>query len=140
MEIKVKRAIGSADKTTSTLDLTSGLDKLSAEARSRIHQEVGDYLVETTLSRVAKARSPLKNQAFDPLSPKYKKKKVDEGGVPLANLELSGEMLDSLAYEETEDGIELGHMGGPSGQGRWPQQLERGLIPPSAPLLAGHGR
>lgn len=100
--------MGSESRTTSTLELTAGL-KLSAEAKSKIHKEVGDFLVETTLSRVAKARSPIKGESFDPLSPTYKKHKVAEGGSGVPDLELSGEMLDSLTFEETDDGIELGH-------------------------------
>lgn len=56
-------------------------------------------------------KSPITGKSFQALSKDYKKFKRDFGSTPTANLELTGDMLDSLTYRITKDGIELGVYG-----------------------------
>jgi hypothetical protein len=115
MEIKVKKAVGSESKTATTLDL--GLGNLPDKIQSRVKQDVGEFLVESLLSSAAKGQSSVAGEgSFDPLSPIYRKKKVAEGHAGKANLELSGDLLDGLTFEETNKGIELGWFGAEAGK------------------------
>jgi hypothetical protein len=50
-------------------------------------------------------------EKFQPLSKEYKKKKQEEGLEGVPNLEESGDMLDSLDFKVTRDGIEIGIFG-----------------------------
>lgn len=45
------------------------------------------------------------------MSREYKKRKVDEGAPPVANLDLRGDLLEALDFEETDGGIKLGFFG-----------------------------
>jgi len=81
---------------------------LSESAKQRVKENVGDFLVESVLQTLRKAESPVAGESFAPLSPKYKKFKMGEGDSGTPNMELYGDMLDSLTYKETDDGIELG--------------------------------
>lgn len=75
-------------------------------------REIGEYIVEQILLDVAKKRSPVYGDAFQPLtSVPYKEKKRDEGLSAVADLQLSGDMLDSLDYRITDEGIEVGVYG-----------------------------
>ncbi len=56
-------------------------------------------------------KSPVSGKAFEKLSDSYKKKKKAEGGTPKPNLEASGDMLDSLGYKVTSEGVKIGVFG-----------------------------
>lgn len=117
MEIKVKKATGSESKTTTTLDLLSQVKGLPDSVKSRVKQDVGEFLVESILSSAHATKSPVEGEgSFDKLSPAYKKKKVAEGHDGKPNLEFSGDMLDALTFEETPNGIELGWFGDQAGK------------------------
>lgn len=60
------------------------------------------------ISSLHNAKSPVAGEAWPALKKDYKKLKTEEGNPPIANMELHGDMLDSLTYKETKDGIELG--------------------------------
>ena len=100
-------------KTTSTLDLSEELQGLTKRQREEALTEVGELLVEQTLSRVASERSPLEGYGkFQALSKEYGKKKLEETGSKAANLDLSGEMLSSLEFDLVgKDRIEIGIYG-----------------------------
>lgn len=116
MEIRVKKAVGSADKTTTTLDLTAGL-KLPEAVKSRIKSDVGDFLVEQIVKSAGQAKSPVAGESWKAkLSEKYAAKKKSEGLPTKANMEFEGDYLDSLTYQETKDGIELGWFGDQAGK------------------------
>lgn len=110
MEIKVKKATGTPEKTAVTLDLTSGLS-VSEAVKTRIKNDVGDFLVESILSTVGKSKSPVAGEDWPSLSANYKKKKIDDGLPGRANMEYEGDMLDTLEFKKTDDGIELGFFG-----------------------------
>jgi len=81
------------------------------ETTKETKEEVAEYLIEQILLDVAKRRSPVSGETFQPLTSDYRKKKQEEGGQGVPNLELSGDMLDELDYRLTEDGIEIGVFG-----------------------------
>lgn len=60
---------------------------------------------------MAKRQSPVSGDSFPGLSPKYKAKKQAEGLDGVADLQLSGDMLDSLDYRVTSEGIAIGVYG-----------------------------
>jgi hypothetical protein len=82
-------------------------EKIPRETR----EEVGEFLVEQILSKVASRKSPVTGDSFDKLSDDYKKKKQAEGLSGVPNLESSGDMLDALDYRVTSRGIEIGVFG-----------------------------
>ena len=60
-------------------------------------QDVADYVKESVLSSVGDAKSPVAGYGkFKALSKSYKKLKAEEGGTPVANLELTGAMMSAL--------------------------------------------
>lgn len=85
--------------------------KLPQEIQTKIKRDVGDFLRESVLSSLRKAETPVQGEDWPALSREYKKLKKSEGLPPEANMELEGDMLDSLDYQETDDGIELGFFG-----------------------------
>jgi hypothetical protein len=103
--IKVISNQGSPNKTTSTIELDV---EAPPKVLAKIREEVGDFLVETILSDVADAKSPVAGESFPKLSKDYKKLKVSEGGSPVPNMELSGEMLDSLTHHGSGSTVEVG--------------------------------
>lgn len=50
----------------------------------------------------------MKGESWPQLSKDYKERKLEEGGSGKPDMELDGDMLDSLTYRVTKDGIELG--------------------------------
>lgn len=81
---------------------------LPEKIKAKIKRDVGDYLIESVLQTVHQSKSPVEGEDWPGLSKAYKAKKIAEGGVGKANMELEGDMLDSLDYKPTKDGIEIG--------------------------------
>ena len=140
MEIKVTKAVGSDSKTASTLDLFEGV-ALPDDVKSRVKQDVGDYLVEAILSSAHKATSPIDGEgAFAPLSPVYKAKKLADGLPGKANLEYSGDLLDSLTFNETRNGIEIGWFGSEAGKADGHNNLSGDSLIPTRRLIPDMGQ
>lgn len=111
MEIKVKKTTATSDQTTATLELTKGL-KLTDSVKSRINNDVGQFLIENIITTVGKAKSPIDGGDWAPkLSKEYAKKKRDEGLSATPDMQETGALLDALTFEETDDGIEIGWFG-----------------------------
>jgi len=71
--------------------------KVSRSDRSLAKEEVAEYIVDTILDRVSSQSSPVSKGKFKPsLSKDYKKIKTKQGGSSKPNLELTGDMLDSI--------------------------------------------
>lgn len=104
---KIVKAEGSDTETYSELDLTSDLN-VSDQIKAKIKRDVGDFLVEQVLLTTQSAKSPVQGEGWPKLSKEYREFKKDEGATPEANMELTGEMMDSLTYHVTEEGIKLG--------------------------------
>jgi hypothetical protein len=91
--------------------------KIPEAAKTQIKRDVGDYLVEQITKSAGRAQSPVAGESWkQTLSPEYKKKKKAEGLPTKANMEESGDLLDSLTFEETGNGIELGWFGDQAGK------------------------
>ncbi len=106
--MKVIEAVGSEGATFSEIDLELP-DAMPDKLKLKIRRDVGDYLVEQTLSYVAESRSPVKGESFPALSKEYKKKKLAEGGTGKPDLTENGNMMDDLTYrDQGEDAIKIG--------------------------------
>lgn len=69
------------------------------------------------MSSAGQAKSPVAGGEWDrKLSKDYKKKKVSDGLPGIANMEESGDMLDSLTFDTTDRGIEVGWFGAEAGK------------------------
>ena len=107
--MKVTKATGSSRKTISSIDL--GIADLPRQIRDDIIKEAGEYLVEQVLVSLGDAKSPVSGESFPSLSKLYKAKKVAEGGRPVPDLELAGDLKDALTFRPTKDGLEIGFFG-----------------------------
>lgn len=85
------------------LDLPSTLPKSVADD---IKKEVGDFVVTSILDYVGQGKSPVTGRSFKQLSEEYADDK--KGGRREPNLDLEGDMLNSLKAELTPKGIEVG--------------------------------
>lgn len=75
----------------------AGVDAPKGRARDRALNEIAEFVKTETLSYVGEGRSPVQGGAWKrSLSPEYKARKKAEGGSSFANLELSGDLLDSV--------------------------------------------
>lgn len=96
-------------KTASRINLE--IDHLPADLQEQVKERVGEFLVEQTLLAVGGSKSPVASESFPALSPHYKAVKEAEGGTPVPNLELHGNMLSALDFHKTAEGIEIGVFG-----------------------------
>lgn len=112
----MKKTNATASRTSSEIDLYSDVRyDVPAELKEEISSEVGEFLKEQILKAVAESTSPVSGGSFKKqLSKDYKKLKESENLPGIANLEYSGQMLDSLSYKVTSKGIELGVFGEPA--------------------------
>ena len=90
-----------------TKKITLDLESVPRERRTQVKDEIGQLVVESILEDVSLGRSPVKGQGkFKRLSKEYADR--EKGGDTNPNLDLFGDMLDSLTYKRTRDGIEVG--------------------------------
>lgn len=108
--MEVKKAVGTKSKTTSEIDLELS-DALPETIKAKVKRDVGEFLVERVLSSLRNAETPVKGEGWPALSKEYKAKKKAEGLPGEPNMELEGDMLDALTFEETSDGVEIGFFG-----------------------------
>jgi hypothetical protein len=94
-----------------TFTLTPDLSEIPSSDRSKALKEIGQYLVEAILADVGETRSPVTGRMFKKLSADYAEKKAEESSSPVANLELSGDMLDSLDFKVVGNKVEVGIWG-----------------------------
>lgn len=70
----------------------------SAAMRADALEAVAEYVKTAVLEYVGEGKSPVRGGPWKrSLSPEYRKLKAEESGVTIANMELSGDMLDALA-------------------------------------------
>jgi hypothetical protein len=96
-------------KTTYKLRLnelidTSGLDTAQKE---EIKEEIAEYIYDSILKDTSEQKSAVTGKKFKALSKDYKKIK-SKIALGVANLELTGDMLNALEYKTYRDGIEIG--------------------------------
>jgi len=92
------------EKITKIVNLD--LERVPESQRSQVKIEVGELLVEEIINAVAGGISPVDGSSFKTLTKKYADRMKDGDRFP--NLELDGDMLSSLTFETTEDGVEIG--------------------------------
>ncbi len=87
------------------LDLTG----IPEEDKERAKRDVADFVLEQILADLGQATSPVTGDAFKPLSKSYKTYKETQSSAPIANMELTGAMLDALTTKvRDDDAIEVG--------------------------------
>jgi len=75
----------------------TGLKKPRGVDKREILKEVGEFVLESVLDKVGGTNSPVSGHGrFKRLTKKYKARKVAQGGAPVPDLELEGDLLDSL--------------------------------------------
>ncbi len=83
------------------------LSRVPANQRTSVKNEVGEFIVDQILSSVSNAKSPVEGKGlFKSLSKQYADNQ--KGGNRKANLELEGDMLDSLEFKTTTAGVDIG--------------------------------
>lgn len=76
-----------------------------ASDRREALSEISEFVLEQVLSHVGDQNSPVAGYGkFPALSKSYKEFKRSEGGTPVPNLELSGDMLNALKVKSTREG------------------------------------
>lgn len=84
------------------LDLPPDLPK---DLAKDIKQEVGDFVIESILSELADSKTPVSGGKF---KSKLSKAYMEETGKTFANLDLNGDMLNSLTSKVTASGVQVG--------------------------------
>lgn len=84
-------------------------ETLSQRTREKIKNNVGEFLVEQTLDAVSSEKSPVSGESWPKLRKgPYRDRKAALNGNTRANMELEGDMLDSLKFRKVDEGIEIG--------------------------------
>lgn len=83
------------------------MKRVKTKDRSKLKKEIGNYLIEQTLSDVGGQKSPVTGRSFKQLSKSYRDFKKSKAS-PIPNLELTGDMLDAFKFREKRNGIEIG--------------------------------
>lgn len=115
--------------------------EIPRNARREAREAVASFLQEELLSYIGEGRSPVSGGAWrKKLTPGYLKEKEKESGVDFANLELSGDLLDSLSVEvrgtevvldvgKDQYGKAEGHITGQYGDGKMKADYRRQFLP-----------
>lgn len=72
---------------------------------NKIKKEIAEFVLDQVLNNVGHGKSPVKGEAWKKsLSPNYKKVKSKLSSSSIANMELTGSMLDRLEVKQIKDG------------------------------------
>jgi hypothetical protein len=93
----------SVDELTKKVSVDIPSD-LKARERKELLEEIGEYIKITMLDMIGDGRSPVTGQEWRQLSKDYSKFK----GSKEANMDLNGDMLDSLDYEVSKGELYVG--------------------------------
>ena len=100
----------SLNKISYTVDLEEEMDDLDIDPgkRKKAALEAGKEAVEQIKNYTAQAKSPVKFQnPYKGLSDKYADFKKKKGKLPIANLRLNNDMLESIKVESTKKGFTI---------------------------------
>ncbi len=88
-------------------DPLKGVTGIKRQDKEQLRSEIASYVKEQVLSYVGSAKSPVTGGSFAPLSKEYRafKSKISSSTKP--NLELYGDMLDSLEVIEIGNKLRL---------------------------------
>lgn len=110
--MKVKKTIASSSKTASEIDFFEGI-KLPRKAKREAAKEIGELLLDSTLVKIGNAKSPIAGAGWPALSKDYRKFKISKNRPGEANIEFSGDTLDSYDFNVKPSGVlEMGVFGG----------------------------
>lgn len=111
MAIKVLKTNSTSSETSTELDIFSDVS-LPRKEKVRIAREAKDIIKDEILKSVGNAKSPLAGGSWPALSPGYKAYKRSKNLPGKANMEFSGDMLDSFDGEVSKSGkITMGFFG-----------------------------
>jgi hypothetical protein len=80
---------------------------VSADVREEILSDVADFTLKSVLEDCADLKSPVTGGAFRKLSKDYAVAKKKQGGKPVPNLQLEGDMLDALSVKTKKTEVSL---------------------------------
>lgn len=81
----------------------SRVQKIPKTKQNAALRQLKDFILTEVTERMSNGLSPVTGKKFKKLSKDYLEKKVSEGGAPEANLELQGDLKDSLrVYQRGE--------------------------------------
>lgn len=101
------KAIIKKNKINVNVDLSRDLDGLTSSQQTQLKNIVGEALIEEVRSKSLSGKSPVTNENYDPLDPKYKALKKKLVGSSRANLLLFGTMLGDLKHGNRESSVDL---------------------------------
>lgn len=84
------------------------LSNVPEDKHEDVKGEVGQFIVDSILEKLAKGDSPVSGESFKDLSKKYADRY--KGGNRNPNLELEGDLLAALGFESSQDGVVIGIM------------------------------
>lgn len=84
------------------------LSKVPANKRVEVKNEVGEFIVDEIFRNLSEGRSPVKGERFKRLSKDYAVR--EKGGDRTPNLELTSDMIESIGFKRTKEGIAVGIM------------------------------
>lgn len=82
-------------------------DDVSKKVRDEILSDVADFTLKSVLDDCADQKSPVTGSAFRKLSKDYSVLKKKQGGKPVPNLELDGDMLSALRVKKEKTEIRM---------------------------------
>lgn len=107
--METKKTKVSRSEIYSVIDLSNEVEGLSKDLADDLKKEVGELLVEEILGSLANVKTPISGGEYKrSLSKDYKKKKIDETGSGEANLDLEGDLINSIDYQISGNTIKLG--------------------------------
>jgi len=104
IKLKTLEAVGSESATYSEFELDANV---SESVKTKIQQDVGEFIVEQVLQTIGNAKSPVSGESWGRLSKDYKSKKVGEGLPGEADMENTGALKDALTFK-TGDTLKVG--------------------------------
>ena len=116
MAMTIKKTNSTKTKTTSEIDLFESITLTKAK-KKEVANDIGELLVDEILSAVGSSKSPISGAGWPGLSKDYKKFKEKKRRPGTANMEFTGDMLDSLTYKvDGEGNLEIGVFGKDAGK------------------------
>lgn len=100
-------------KVTYNFDLSEFLEKKGAKGKKReIKKAVGDFLVSAVIDDMNNSTSSVTGRKFRKLDKEYVKDKLKKGGSSNPDLELFGNLKESIEFKQKSDSVEVGVFGG----------------------------
>jgi len=87
-------------------EIVLDMSNVPRDQRSDLKDEVGQFVVDSILEKLSSGKSPVEGESFQKLDKDYASK--FKGGNRTPNLELDGDLLESLGFRNTRDGVAVG--------------------------------